>query len=329
MENVINSQYEYLKIPQSYVCVYNQLLLRLSEYGTQLLKDCTTDCKTSNKQLITCWNMFQSACAAYELGEDKKASLFINYIIKQLQLKCSDKGILHNITIDDFNVDYEIIDTEGLYIYYIDFTIDNIENVRPNTLMVEYYDRDINTYIPIINNSPVVSPTNTNDFLLDINGDKEYKIRMSVKNIDGVRIYSKEFDIKFTNEEYKNRNTVIYSNIDILPQTLINSPNIVFIVDKDNYNKQYIGSEKVTKISTVQDKKINYVFVPTGELILSKILYGDVPTVLWDINNPDAASITKIDDVINPIDNTKGTLYFNYIPNSQFEEKIIYIFKLK
>lgn len=79
--------YVYLTVPLKYNCVYTKLLIMVSDLGIDLIKDCTSTCKGINRQVINCWNMFQAACAAYQLGEEKKADLLINYIIAQLPIR--------------------------------------------------------------------------------------------------------------------------------------------------------------------------------------------------------------------------------------------------
>lgn len=76
----------YLKIPETYKQVYDALVERMEQYGTDLLNDCSTDCKGSTKNLISCWNMFQSACCSCTKGNYKKSDLLINYINTKLKL---------------------------------------------------------------------------------------------------------------------------------------------------------------------------------------------------------------------------------------------------
>lgn len=85
-----NEDILYLKIPKEYNCVYKLLLIKLSQLGVDILNDCTAICGGQNKYIITCWNMFQAAIAAYELEEYKKADLLINYIKAQLKLQCEE-----------------------------------------------------------------------------------------------------------------------------------------------------------------------------------------------------------------------------------------------
>lgn len=80
--------YIYLTVPKRFNCVYEKLLAKLSELGVDMIKDCGSTCRGINKHIINCWNMFQTACAAHTLGEDKKANLLINYINGQLNLEC-------------------------------------------------------------------------------------------------------------------------------------------------------------------------------------------------------------------------------------------------
>lgn len=79
-------EYTYLTIPATYVCLYHKLLVYLSDFGTDLIKDCSAGCSAKNKSIIDCWNMFQALCAAHILGQTKKEELLYNYITTQLGL---------------------------------------------------------------------------------------------------------------------------------------------------------------------------------------------------------------------------------------------------
>lgn len=96
----INPEYVYLTIPAKYICVYHKLLIYLSDFGKVIIDDCTATCKGNGKNIITCWNMFQSAIACHALGKNKEAEFFINYIKTQLDniYRGSDKEV-HNSTI--------------------------------------------------------------------------------------------------------------------------------------------------------------------------------------------------------------------------------------
>lgn len=79
-----NPDYVYMIIPADYACVYARLLVMLSDLGYEMLQDCAAGCKGSNKNIISCWNMFQAACAAHSLNKTKEADTLIKYIKAQI-----------------------------------------------------------------------------------------------------------------------------------------------------------------------------------------------------------------------------------------------------
>lgn len=79
-----NPDYVYMIIPADYACVYARLLVMLSDLGYEMLQDCAAGCKGSNKNIISCWNMFQAACAAHSLNKTKEADTLIKYIKSQI-----------------------------------------------------------------------------------------------------------------------------------------------------------------------------------------------------------------------------------------------------
>lgn len=76
----IEPEYIYITIPKEYVCVYHRILVMLADYGEEMLKDCKATCTERNSTVIECFNMFNAAVAAHTLGQEKKATLLINYI---------------------------------------------------------------------------------------------------------------------------------------------------------------------------------------------------------------------------------------------------------
>lgn len=76
----------YLEIPIDYACTYHKLLTYMADYGIDAIKECDSACKGSNKSIIKCWNMFQAALAAYEIGRKKEANLLIDYVDSQLDI---------------------------------------------------------------------------------------------------------------------------------------------------------------------------------------------------------------------------------------------------
>lgn len=76
----VTPEYIYTTIPAEYVCVYHRILAMLADYGEEMLKDCKASCTDKNSGVIECFNMFNAAVAARQLGQEKKAELIINYI---------------------------------------------------------------------------------------------------------------------------------------------------------------------------------------------------------------------------------------------------------
>lgn len=150
----IHPEYVYLTIPADWVCIYHKLLTYMSDFGKTIVDDCTAICKGNGKNIISCWNLFQSAIACRTLGKEKEAEFFINYITKQLELiyKGSDKQVYHNtvplaVTDDGklkaivscnndthFYVDAE---TGKLYQEWVDNRDANIYSVDDPNLIVE------------------------------------------------------------------------------------------------------------------------------------------------------------------------------------------------
>lgn len=92
-----NPDYVYMIIPADYACVYARLLIMLSDLGYEMLQDCAAGCKGSNKNIISCWNMFQAACAAHSLNKTKEADTLIKYIKAQISNIYKGSGVHENL----------------------------------------------------------------------------------------------------------------------------------------------------------------------------------------------------------------------------------------
>ena len=92
-----NPDYVYMIIPADYACVYARLLVMLSDLGYEMLQDCAAGCKGSNKNIISCWNMFQAACAAHSLNKTKEADTLIKYIKAQISNIYKGSGVSENL----------------------------------------------------------------------------------------------------------------------------------------------------------------------------------------------------------------------------------------
>lgn len=92
-----NPDYVYMIIPADYACVYARLLVMLSDLGYEMLQDCAAGCKGSNKNIISCWNTFQAACAAHSLNKTKEADTLIKYIKAQISNIYKGSGVSENL----------------------------------------------------------------------------------------------------------------------------------------------------------------------------------------------------------------------------------------
>lgn len=193
--------YIYLTVPEQYKCVYEKLLIKLSDLGIDIVKDCGATCRGINRSVINCWNMFQAACAAYTLGEEKKAHLLMHYINTQLQLGCPcieepepepDPIIPPTIT----NFKLNITDCEGsqtLTITTATFNITNIENVKPNSLSIIMNGREV-----IAENLDINSPVTINNYDLKVTAGQSYGFTARIYDNDGKSYESNVYTIKCT-----------------------------------------------------------------------------------------------------------------------------------
>ena len=76
----------------------NIYILPLADFGKSIVDDCNSMCKGNSKNIVTCWNLFQSAVACHNLGRNKEADFFIDYINKQLEnvYRGTDKTVYNN-----------------------------------------------------------------------------------------------------------------------------------------------------------------------------------------------------------------------------------------
>ena len=92
----INPDFVYMSIPKEYMCTYIRLLHMVADVGKSLLDDCNATCKGDGKNIMNCWNMFQSAIACYNIGKAEEANFLINYIEKQVYNLYSNMGLNYN-----------------------------------------------------------------------------------------------------------------------------------------------------------------------------------------------------------------------------------------
>ena len=93
----IQPEYVYMRIPAEYVCIYHKILVLFAEFGIDMLDDCNASCKDVNKNIINCFNMFNAAIAARQLGNFKLANNLIKYIESQLNIDYKELANLDSI----------------------------------------------------------------------------------------------------------------------------------------------------------------------------------------------------------------------------------------
>lgn len=132
----------YLLIPENYITIY-QKLITLIINNNKAIKEKPDN--VINKQIINCWNLFQSAVAAYNLGFEKDADFFINFIdcnidkIKNIDEKLIlqlDDGNLEKVINNNEDVEFKVDISTGQLIQIGEIK-DNI-TIKDNYLIQEY-----------------------------------------------------------------------------------------------------------------------------------------------------------------------------------------------
>ena len=152
-ETIINPEYVYLTIPSKYVCVYHKLLVFMADFGKRIIDDCNATCKGKGKNIIKCWNLFQSAVACYALGKTEEADFIIKYI--DYQLNDNYKGTDKTKFVGPFPVN---IDDKGhLKAIVSCYNEEAIFKVDPQTGILYQEWIDNNKEYNIVNNNLIVS----------------------------------------------------------------------------------------------------------------------------------------------------------------------------
>lgn len=112
----------YLLIPENYISVY-QKLITLIINNNKAIK--AKPDNVVNKQIIDCWNLFQSAVAAYNLGFEKETDFFINFIDCHINNIIDKYGEIYNETFYLEHPDMIGIKGSEVTIDDIDFYVDN------------------------------------------------------------------------------------------------------------------------------------------------------------------------------------------------------------
>ena len=192
----VDGTYIYLVVPAKYECVYTKLLVKMSDLGIDLLKDCASTCRGLNRQVLNCWNMFQAACCAYEAGEYKKADLLINYVNASLNFACTNK---QSPTISNFKVNVtNLKGNQRIEVSQATFSIDNIDSAKPDSLSIYY--KNTNTIIQT--NRPLTSPLDFDESqMLDIEVGKTYTWYATIEDSDGNVYKSNEYTVAVAEDD--------------------------------------------------------------------------------------------------------------------------------
>lgn len=192
----VDRTYIYLVVPAKYECVYTKLLVKMSDLGVDLLKDCASTCRGLNRQVLNCWNMFQAACCAYEAGEYKKADLLINYVNASLNFACTNK---QSLAISNFKVNVtNLKGNQRIEVSQATFSIDNIDSAKPDSLSIYY--KNTNTLIQT--NRPLTSPLDFDESqMLDVEVGKTYTWYATIEDSDGNIYKSNEYTVAVAEDD--------------------------------------------------------------------------------------------------------------------------------
>lgn len=275
-----DGMYTYLDVPSKYNCVYKKLLIKLSDLGVDMIKDCTSTCKGINRQVINCWNMFQSACAAYTLGYWKQADLLVNYINTSLQFSCTEYTTDEKpvFMIFELNIPITITGSQKIKYNEANFVIANREYVVEDTLTIY---RVINGRENIIASGlSVNSPVKFNELVLNAEVGQVYIFRASVEGEDGETYYSNDYIVKCVSVPAMN--VMYYGHTDIAPQ-VFDKMSIDDIMSIEGNTPRTITGNTNNTFIIKQKKKIHYLLIPDKLMTLVKAEYGTtLVTTLWD-----------------------------------------------
>lgn len=275
-----DGMYIYLDVPSKYNCVYKKLLIKLSDLGVDMIKDCTSTCKGINRQVINCWNMFQSACAAYTLGYWKQADLLINYINNSLQFGCDEYTTDEKpvFMIFELNIPITITGSQKIKYNEANFVIANREYVVEDTLTIYQVINERENIIA--SGLSVNSPVKFNELVLNAEVGQVYIFRASVEGQDGETYYSNDYIVECVSVPAMN--VMYYGHTDIAPQVFDKMSINDIMAIEGNTPRTITGSNNNTFIIK-QKKKIHYLLIPDKLMTLVKAEYGTIlVTTLWD-----------------------------------------------
>lgn len=308
-----DEQYVYLTVPKNYECVYKNILLKLSDLGIDIIKDCTSTCKGYSRQLINCWNMFQAACAAYELGETKKADVLIKYIMGQLQIDCSETPITLSISNFALNVT-DVTGAQTINISRATFNLNDVTLAQPNSLKILY----LNDLTHIVQGASVNSPVAFTNIPLNVVPNTTYRWKAIVTDLDGVEHESNTYSIVCKEKPIVKENTMYYGNTPTAAQAFNVMPIDQIMALPGCTPKVISGTANNTFIMN-QTERISYLLIPDTLMDLVKAEFGDVLiTTLW--NNATQSGAYKTSNPGGTYNGIHYRVFFFYAPGGAFPE---------
>ena len=259
-------EFTYLKVPCKYKCIYITLLTKLNELGVDMLNDCTAVCGGKNKFIITCWNMFQAACASYELGDIKKADLLINYIKAQLKIRCEEELIYYNVSLYVINDIGGTVDGSGKYAKDSNVIISAIP--ADGYEFVKWNDGDTNSIRNIIidKNIELIAEFKIKQFNIKVSSTGNGTVTG-----DGIYNYGQNINIEaFPDEKYifnkwhdgntdNPRNIIVTEDKEYIATFINNTQNIILFGETNNITLNDIQTILNGNIEEYKEVLLNYI----------------------------------------------------------------------
>lgn len=164
MAKQIYPDYIYTTIPAEWVCIHRKILMMMADYGEAMLKDCKASCTDRNLNIIECFNMFNAAVAAKNIGQDKKANLIINYIKAKINqiYKGIDKSEFLTTCIDKNGTLETLVKCKDIPEFYI-------------------YDESLNSPAFIVGSGHTFDDVYKSYYAREYNGDPKGSYNLTVK----------------------------------------------------------------------------------------------------------------------------------------------------
>ena len=170
----------------------------MSTWGQELLDDCTASCKGANRDILNCWNLFQSAILAYEYGDATKANYIVGYISEILNSPTPSPSPNpdptptptpdpepepdpDSVALRNLNVEVQFKPEEAtMSIDRIDVDIQNKQDAKPNSMKLI----DSSSGVVVADNLPVAETVDVSIEDLPVTYDSEVDFVVEVTDED-------------------------------------------------------------------------------------------------------------------------------------------------